>query len=386
MPHRIYLDNAATSWPKPEVVYAAVDRYQREIGASAGRGAYRTATEAGRVVEHARKSCAALLGVLDPRRIIFTPSATAALNQGIHGLLRSGDHVVTTVCEHNSVLRPLAEAGRRIGVETAYVDVDEAGVASAAAVAAALRPTTRLVVVSHASNVTGAIQPVAEIAAAARAAGAFVLVDAAQSVGHLPIDFHALGVDLLATSGHKGMFGPLGTGVLAIRAGLERELLPLEQGGTGVESQLDRQPTELPSRYESGSLNAPALAGLGAAAELVSRQPVALLAAHESRLTRRLIQGLAALPGVRVHGPPAEEPRAPVVSFQVEGYDPQELAAALDASAGIECRAGLHCAPRMHAALGTLNSGGLVRMSPGWATTSEEIDRTLEVIESLVAV
>jgi selenocysteine lyase/cysteine desulfurase len=327
-----------------------------------------------------------MLSVLDPRRVIFTANATGALNLAIHGLLRPGDHVVATVCEHNSVLRPLADAQRRLGVKVSFVPCDANGVVSPDEVASALRSTTRMVCITHASNVTGAIQPVADVAAAAHEAGAFVLVDAAQTLGHIPVDFYDLGADLLAAAAHKGPLGPLGAGLLAIREGLETELQPIQQGGRGVESQSDSQGLELPTRYESGSLNAPALAGLAAGVDELRNRGIDRVAVHEAGLTQRLWDGLMAIDGVRPYGPDGASKRAPVVSFSAQGYDPQELALALDAVAGIECRAGLHCAPKMHAALGTLESGGLVRFSLGWATKLEEIDRVLESVARLVAV
>jgi cysteine desulfurase family protein len=380
---RIYLDNAATSWPKPETVYAAVDRYQREVGAAAGRAAYADAVEAQRVVDDARRGCAALWGVDDSRRIVFGANGTDALNLAIHGVLRFGDHVVTTVCEHNSVLRPLAEARRRLGAEVDYIGCDGAGCVDPEDVRRALRSRTRLVAITHASNVTGAVQPVAEIGRIARDAGALLLVDVAQSAGHLPVDIDALGADLLAASGHKGMLGPLGTGLLALREGVEQRLAPTRQGGTGLNSSEDVQPAELPHRYEAGNLNTPALAGLAAAARFLAERSVEKIAAHEAALVARLCAGLESLPAVHLHGPSTGQPRAPVVAFSVEGYDPQEFAAALDSSFGVECRAGLHCAPRMHAALGTLERGGLVRLSCGWSTTANDVDRALEAIAAL---
>jgi cysteine desulfurase family protein len=380
---RIYLDNAATSWPKPEAVYAAVDRYQREVGASAGRGGYRDAVEAQRIVDAARRNCAALLGAGDPRQIIFAANGTDALNLAIHGVLRPGDHVVTTVCEHNSVLRPLAENVRSRGVELTVVGCDGAGVVDPDDIRRAMRPVTRLVAVTHASNVTGAVQPVPEIADAAHESGALVLVDAAQSAGHVEIDAATSQIDLLATSGHKGLLGPLGTGLLAIRGGLETELSPVRQGGTGAESQLDRQPDELPFRFEAGNLNVPALAGLASSTQFLLEGGLADAARTESALVERLHDDLTALPGVRVYGPPPSQARAPVVSFNVEGYDPQEFAAALDASFGVQCRAGFHCAPKMHEALGTLEAGGLVRFSVGWSTTEQQVDQALQAVAAL---
>ena len=376
---RIYLDNSATSWPKPEPVYAAVDQYQREIGIAAGRGSYADAVASQRIVDAARREVAALLGAPNPDHIITASNGTDALNLAIHGLLQPGDHVVATVCDHNSVLRPLAEATRSRDVQVTYVGCDSSGVIDPDDVRKAIRPNTRLVNVTHSSNVTGAIQPLSEIAPIVKAAGKLLLVDASQSAGHVSIDVAALGVDLLAASGHKGLLGPAATGILYIREGVEDQIRPIRQGGTGVESQLDRQPSELPTRFESGSLNGPGLAGLAAAARYL-RQHAAEIARHEAQLTRRLIEALMAIEGVRVYGPAPGVPRGPVVSFSVEGYDPQEVAAALDSSRNIQCRAGLHCAPKMHEALGTLATGGLVRMSLGWATTAAEIDAATEAV------
>jgi len=380
---RVYLDNAATSWPKPEAVYAAVDRYQRVVGAAAGRSGYREAGEAQRVVDAARRGCAALLGVVDPSRLVFGANGTDALNLAIHGLLRSGDHVVTTVCEHNSVLRPLAEAGRTRNVTVTYVGCDGAGYIDPHDIQRALTPRTRLVAITHASNVTGAIQPLEAIARVARTAQVTLLVDAAQSAGHVPLDIDALEADLVATSGHKGLLGPLGTGVLYIRSGLEGLLKPTRQGGTGLNSTVDAQPDQLPERYEAGNLNTPALAGLAASTEFLAEQTVDAIAERELMLVARLWEGLSDIPGVRLYGPSDEQPRAAVVSFRVEGYDPQDFAAALDSSFGVQCRAGLHCAPRMHAALGTVAQGGLVRLSCGWATTAAEVDKALEAIAAI---
>jgi cysteine desulfurase / selenocysteine lyase len=380
---RIYLDNAATSWPKPEPVYAAVDRYQRDIGAAAGRGGYREAVEAQRAVDAARRGCAALLGVEDPRRIVFTANGTDALNLAIHGLLRPADHVITTVCEHNSVLRPLAEASHSRDVHVSIIGCDETGVVDLDELKKSLRPNTRLLAITHASNVTGAVQPVAEAASLAHAAGALVLVDAAQTAGHLPVDVKRFDADLLAASGHKGLLGPLGTGLLYVREGLEPELAPVRQGGTGIDSQSDRQPNELPWRYEAGNLNTPALAGMAAAVQFLNERSVREVAAHESALIERLLNGLSEIKTARIYGPQGSQVRAAVVSFTIEGYDPQEFAAALDSSCGVQCRAGLHCAPRMHQALGTDAIGGTVRFSVGWSTTDKDVDSALRAVAAI---
>lgn len=389
MPDRLYFDNAATSWPKPDCVYEAVDRYQREIGASAGRGSYTSAIEAQRIVDSARRNCAQLIGVSDPSRIIFTANGTDALNLAIHGCLRKRDHVVTTDVEHNSVLRPLYLAQENLEIALQYARCDQQGYVDLEHLQQLIDSGTNLVAITHASNVTGAVQPLAEISEIVRSSGATLLVDAAQTAGHLPIDVEKLGIDLLASSGHKGLLGPLGTGLLYVREGLEELLNPHRQGGTGVDSISASQPKAMPERYEAGNLNVPALAGLAASTDFLLTESVEKIAAHEQALTRQLISGLQAVSGVEVFGPPADSPRASVVSFRGAGYDPQdwnpqELAATLDATAGLECRAGLHCAPRMHQSIGTADSGGLVRLSLGWSTTAEQVDTVLSVIASIL--
>ncbi len=382
---RVYLDNAATSWPKPTCVYDAVDHYQRSSGAPAGRGAYREASEVDRQIQQARLGIAQLLGSNQANQLIFTFNGTDSLNLAIHGVLRPGDHVVTTVCEHNSVLRPLAWQRRHRGVDVTYVTCDERGIIAADAVLEAVRPETRLVAVVHASNVTGAMLPVATIGAALRDQSQLLLVDAAQTLGHLPLNVEELGADLLAASGHKGLLGPLGTGVLYIRPGVEQVLETVRQGGTGSQSDQDVPPEALPWKYESGNHNVAGLVGLAAAVEELHRRGVAEIARHERELTERLLAGLADIAGVSVLGPGAGEERAAVVSVAVDEYDPQEVAAMLDATGRIQVRAGLHCAPRMHEALGTLAGGGTVRLSPGMMNTTQDVDRALEALRAAVA-
>jgi cysteine desulfurase / selenocysteine lyase len=383
---RIYLDNAATTWPKPEAVYDAVDRYQREIGAPNGRSGYREAQESNRIVERARRGVADLIGCDESSHVVFGLNCSDMLNLAIRGTVRPGDHVVTTVCDHNSVLRPLRALREESGVEVTYVPCDGQGYVSPDDVRAALRPNTRLVAVNHASNVTGAIQPVAEIGRIVRAAGALYLVDAAQSLGHVPIDVHSIDADLMAAPGHKGLLGPLGTGVLYIRPGVERELKPLRYGGTGTQSDEDRQPDELPQKYECGNHNLVGLAGLVAASEFLRDETIEAIHAHHSRIARRLMEGLAEIEGVTLYGPAATGERTSVVSITVEGFDPQELAAILEATHRIQCRAGFQCAPRMHASLGTTAGGGTLRFSPGFATTQEEIDQAVAALRDVAAI
>ncbi len=385
VPARIYLDNAATSWPKPEGVYAAVERAMRELGAPAGRSAYAEAAEVEQAILNVRKDIAGLIGTDDPRRIVFTLNGTDALNTAIHGVLRPGDHVVTTVAEHNSVLRPLRALEDAKQVEVTRVGCSAEGIVDPADIRAALRPRTRLIAMTHASNVTGALQPAADVGAIARERGALFLLDAAQTLGDLPIDAKGLNVDLLAVPGHKGLLGPLGTGVLYVRPGVEGQLQSLRQGGTGSRSEEDRQPEFLPDKYESGNLNVPGILGLGAGVAHLRQHGLSVIHEQIAALTARLIDGLSTIPGVTVYGPRGLERRVGIVSMNVRGFDPQEVAASLDAARRVQVRSGIHCAPRMHEALGTLRTGGTVRLSIGPFNTADDIDVALEAVNALAA-
>ena len=381
---RIYLDNAATSWPKPESVYRAIDDYQRRLGAPAGRGAYQEAGETERLIGVCRKKIAQLIGASDPSRIVFTHNGTDSLNLALHGLLRSGDHVVTTVCEHNSVLRPLRFLASHRDVTATFVPCDGAGFVAPDDIRRAIRSNTRLVALVHASNVTGALQPVEEVGRIAAEHGLLYLVDAAQTLGHEPLDVGRIGCHLLASPGHKGLLGPLGTGVLYVAPTAAEHLLPIRQGGTGTRSDDDVQPTSLPDRYESGNLNVPGIVGMEAGVTEILSRGVESIAGHQRQLTERLLSGLASLPNITLYGPTAAQSRVGRVSLNVAGYDPQELASLLDAQWSIQCRAGLHCAPKMHAALGTAPSGTL-RLSLGPYNISDHIDAVVAALRELAA-
>ena len=376
----IYLDNAATSFPKPESVYAAVDHYNRSLGAAAGRGGYRAAVEVDTVLRRCRKRAAELLGAESPERVVWTFNATDALNMALHGLLDRGDHVVTTAAEHNSVLRPLRALSDRRDVDVTVIDVDATGRVDPVAVRNALRPSTRLVAVQHASNVTGIVQPIDDIGSIAHENGTLVLVDAAQTAGHRPIDLADWPVDLLACAGHKGLLGPLGTGLLYIRPGTEDRMTGLRQGGTGSFSQEDRQPTAMPDHFEAGNPNAPALFGLDAGLAWLEEQGIDTLVAHEESLVERLVAGLEPLPDVTVIGPAPGTLRVGVVSLVAATLEPHVLATVLDESFGVQARAGLHCAPGVHRAAGTFDGGGTLRLSVGPFSTAEEIDEACEAV------
>jgi cysteine desulfurase family protein len=327
---RIYLDNAATSWPKPEAVYEASDHYLREIGAPNGRSSYGQAMESNRIIEQARRGVADLIDAGPGSHVAFGFNCTDVLNMAIRGIVRPGDHIVTTVCDHNSVLRPVRDLAENADCQVTYVPCDSQGFISPGDVRAAIRPETRLVVINHASNVTGAIPPIEEIGRRVRETDAIYMVDAAQSLGHVPISMRSLDCDLLAAPGHKGLLGPLGTGVLYLAPGIEHDLKPFRCGGTGSQSEADRQPDMLPDKYEPGNHNLPGLAGLAAATRFLRSETIESIHAHHNALTQKLLAGLREIEVVRIHGPKSTANRTSVVGITIEGYDPQELAAALD--------------------------------------------------------
>lgn len=369
--HIIYLDHAATSWPKPPEVIEAVRNAMLHDGANPGRGSHRMAVSASRIVFEARKALAELFRIANPNDIALTFNTTIALNMAIKGWLRPGDHVVATAVEHNAVRRPLEYLKRTIGVNVTYVETDEQGRLDPGRVRDALLPDTRLVIVNHSSNLLGSILPVAEIGSITRKRGIKLLVDAAQSAGVLPIDVEAMGIDMLAFPGHKGLLGPQGTGGLYIHPDIVLE--PVLHGGTGSQSEAAEQPDERPDRYESGTVNTPGLAGLAAGVRFVLHETVENIHNREWSLTQRLLEGLAAINGVRVFGPPSGEARTGIVSFIIGSADPSETAFILDQHYGIAVRAGYHCTPLAHGAAGTMATGA-VRASVGYTTTEADID------------
>ncbi len=374
----MYLDNASTSWPKPPSVVAAISGYLESPGTNPSRSLYRSAVLGEEIVFSARVALARLIGAKYPTQIIFTANATEALNLALAGSLVEGDRVVTTVTEHNSVLRPLFRMAP--GIDVAYVPCDATGMVDPRDAAAAMRPGTKVVAVNHASNVTGAVQSLACLAALAQKWGSLFLVDACQSTGLLDIDVEAMGIDLLAFSGHKGLYGPLGTGALYIRPGLD--LTPLKVGGTGILSESLAQPEVLPAKYESGTINACGIAGLGEAARLALEAGVKSLREHVTPLVSRLRDGLARIDGVRVVGPSSPEARVGIVAFTMESQPPGRVGFLLDELYGIQVRTGLHCAAMIHKFLGT-DPAGVVRVSLGKFNTMDEIDALIRAVEEI---
>ncbi len=375
----IYLDHAATSFPKPERVIRAVERCLREVAGSPARGGHVGVLDANRIVFATRERAARLLGVGDAARVVLTSGATLAINLALAGTLAPGDHVLTTDMEHNAVARPLARL-RRLGVEVGVAPHLADGRLFVAELDRHARSTTRWVVVNHASNVDGRALDLAAIADWCAARGTRLGVDAAQSAGYLPLDVDRLGIGWLACSGHKGLWGPQGTGLLAVGNGVRID--PVLAGGTGSKSESEEQPRELPDALESGTPNTPGIAGLGEALAFVAEQGIATLHERAQPLARMLERRLRAIGGVDVWGPGDAANAVPVVSFVIRDADPVLVAARLEDDWGIRVRVGLHCAPAAHRRLGTFPSGTL-RASPGPLTTEREIDALASAVAEI---
>jgi cysteine desulfurase family protein len=362
------MDNAATSFPKPATVLDAMVHFATGCGASAGRGGYAEAVECGRLLSEVRQRLCSLFNGADPRNFIFTLNCTDGLNLAIKGLVDPAGkgHAICSCIDHNSILRPLGTMEDRGWLAVTRVRVDPRdGLVDPAEIERAIRPDTRLIAITHASNVTGSLQPLAAMARIAREHDVPLVVDAAQSAGHVEIDLRALDIDLLAAPGHKALLGPLGTGFLYIRPGLEKRLRPLKEGGTGSMSDLDRQPDFMPDRFEPGSHNAIGLIGLGAGLAWVIDRTIAQLAEHERNLERTFIDGIGDVEGLHYYGPAGVRDRVGVFSVRVDGLPPGELSETLEREYGILTRSGIHCAPLAHRAIGTADTGGTTRFSFG---------------------
>ncbi len=372
----IYLDNAASSHPKPETVYQTVNEVLKNIGANPGRAGHGLAVKAGQWISRTRRALAELFDIKDPNRIVFTANTTEAINLGLKGLLNPGDHVITSSMEHNSVIRPLRFL-ETLDVEITIVSGNAQGQIQATAIEKAIRKNTRLIVLTHASNVTGGLMPLSEVAELTHRQGILFMVDAAQTAGLVPISAARMGIDLLAAPGHKGLMGPQGTGFLYIAPGIS--LRPLIEGGTGSQSELEVQPDFFPDRMESGTLNTPGLAGLGSGVRFILEQGLEQIRKKEMLLAQLLWVGLKKMPQVVVYGPEEAEDRTAVVSFNIAALNPQAVASILDMAYDMAVRAGLHCAALAHRTLGTFPEG-TVRVSPGFFNTEKEIETFLQAI------
>ncbi len=376
----IYLDNAATTWPKPESMVKAVGDCIRNTGANPGRGGHQMSLAAGRLIYDARELLAKLFNIDNPSRVVFTGNATESLNLVLKGILKPGSHVVTSSMEHNAVARPLHFL-RQQGVEVSIVECSPSGVLDPADVEKVVRKNTKALVVLHASNVTGTIMPVEQLGQIAANHGISFILDAAQTAGYLDIDVEKLHIDALAFTGHKGLYGPQGTGGLFVREGLE--VIPLLQGGTGSKSESLEQPVDLPDRFESGTPNTPGIAGLAEGVRVITQKGLGEIRRHENLLLQRFIDGLEQLRQVQIYGPSDPAQRVPVVSLNIKDQDSSEIAFILDRVYGIACRSGLHCSPQAHKTIGTLKKG-TVRFSFSMYNTIEEIDRTLHALEEII--
>lgn len=380
----IYLDNAATSFPKPPAMMEEMNAFQREIGANPGRSGHGRSIDAGRVLYEAREALAALFNIDDPLSFVLTKNSTEALNIVLLGALAPGDHVVTTSMEHNSVMRPLRYLASR-GVCLSVIGCSPQGELDPADLQKALRKNTKVVVMTHASNVTGTIQPVAEVGRIVREReGVMFCVDAAQTAGALPIDVEQMNIDLLAVTGHKSLYGPQGTGALFIRKGLEKKIAPLMMGGTGSRSEFEIQPDFLPDKYESGTPNALGFAGLCAGLKFIAGHSIAAVREKEKQITAAFLKRLYdGCPEATVYGPADADRQTAVVSFTVRGVTPSDAALHFEEKYGILCRPGLHCAPSAHRTLGTFPQG-TVRFSFGFFNAPGDAAMAADAVRDLL--
>ncbi len=376
----LYLDNAATSFPKPEVVYRELQDYLRRDGANPGRGGHQWAVRVEKTLDDTRSLLARFFGMDDYRRVIFTLNGTDSLNMAIKGVVRPGDHVVTSLLEHNSVSRPLKQLESDGIISLTQLPFSQEGFIDPDDFRRALTSRTRLVVLLHASNVLGTMQPVAEVGGICRRHEALFLVDAAQTAGILPIDMQGMQIDLLAFPGHKAMFGPPGTGVLLV--GHRVQPVPWREGGTGFDSEDPVQPRQLPYLLEGGTPNTLGVAALRAGLRFVTGEGLDRIRGHEQRLLTRLIESLRDNPKIRLYGSLDLSRRVGSLALNREGYTASEVGMILDNAFEIAVRPGLHCAPYLHRELGTAPEGA-IRISPGYFNTEEDIERCLSALEQL---
>ena len=375
----IYFDNAATTFPKPNIVYEKHIEAMKEYGANPGRAGHKMALRANRGIFETRNSIAKLFNIKNMMNIIFTFNGTESLNLGIKGILKEGDHVIATSMEHNSVLRPIKHLEEK-GVENTIVKADSKGQINTSDIEAAIKKNTKLIVVTHISNLTGTIMPIEEIGQMAKKHKIHFMVDAAQSAGVYPIDVEKMNISLLAAPGHKGLLGPQGTGFLYIAEDLDIE--DILQGGTGSASESLTQPTTRPDRYESGTPNGPGIIALGAGVDYILEKGIDTLREHEEALTQHFLKGIEEIEGVKVYGPRDIKKQAAVVALNLQDIDSAEISYILDEEYDIAVRSGLHCAPLAHKTIGTLNQG-LVRFSFGIFNTINEVDKAINALKDI---
>ncbi len=375
----LYLDNSATSWPKPDSVYLKMIECMKNYGANPGRSGHRMAMQAAEKVHQCRENLARLFGIADPLRIVFTANATEAINLAVKGLLIPGDHVILSSMEHNSVVRPLKKL-ETLGVELSIVKADQSGKVSAEDIVKSIKINTKLLIVTHASNVTGTVNDLKSLGRLAKEHKIVYMVDASQTAGNYPVDVGLMNIDLLAFSGHKGLLGPQGTGGLYIREGVMLDTL--REGGTGSFSESLKQPDFLPDRYESGTLNLPGIAGLNEGIKYILDTGIKNIQNHENQLTRYMLEGLGEIKNVKVYGSRNFEHRIGVISVTIDEKDCHEVCRELDEKYDIAARGGLHCAYLAHKTIGTQNTG-TIRFSIGFFNTIKDIDEALKAVKAI---
>ncbi|NLB53103.1 MAG: aminotransferase class V-fold PLP-dependent enzyme [Syntrophomonadaceae bacterium] len=378
----IYMDNAATSYPKPETVYQAIDNFNRNIGANPGRGSNQQSLKSGSILVEAREALASLFNIADSNQIAFMANITEAINVGLKGILKKGDHVITTSMEHNSIARPLYAMTEQGGVEWTAVPCAPDGSLDPQNIKQVIKPHTKMICMLHASNLTGTIMPIEQVGQIASDHGVLFMVDSAQSAGVLPIDVERHNIDLLAFTGHKSLLGPQGTGGLYIKPGID--IRPLKEGGTGSLSEHLAHPGMMPDLLESGTHNTPGIAGLLAGVEFINQTGINVIEEHEAAMTELLLSGLDAIKGLTVYGPRDIKRQTAVVAFNIDGIDCGAVSMMLDYEYGIITRAGTHCTPMAHKTIGTLELGAC-RLSPGFFTTPEEIQAVIKAIATIAA-
>jgi len=374
-----YFDNAATSWPKPESVYKAMDNFARHIGGNPGRSAHRLSIAGAKIIYETRELLANLFGINDSSRIIFTANATEAINLGLKGILKKNDNVIVSSFEHNSVMRPLRFLEKELNISITVVPPSSSGPVDIKELEKNISDQTKLIVISHISNVTGEILPVNEIGSIARKYNILFMVDGAQSAGSIPINLAEIGVSLFAFTGHKGLMGPQGTGGLYIAPDVD--LIPLKQGGTGSRSEYEEQPDFLPDKYEAGTPNTVGIAGLGAGVKFILNTGIEKIWKKKKSLSQYLLERLKSIKDVQIYGS-FKEDKLPIVSFNLGKIQPSKVAQLLDEKYKIMVRPGLHCAPLAHRTIGTFPEG-TVRISLGYFNTEKEIDYLIKCLKKI---
>ena len=376
----VYLDNAATTFPKPEEVYEEVMKCMREYGANPGRSGHRLALEAGRVIYDTRETLSKMFNIKNPMNIVFTCGGTDGLNLAIKGILKSGDHVITSTMEHNSVLRPLKDLEKK-GLELTIVKCDEKGFINIEDIENSIKSNTKVIITTHASNVIGTIFPIKEIGELAHANDLIYIVDAAQTAGLYDIDVEDMNVDVLVFPGHKSLLGPQGTGAIYIGENICIDCT--KQGGTGSSSESLVQPDIMPDKFESGTPNTPGIAGLGRGAKFIMERGMENIRLHETELTKYFLEELNKIEEITIYGPNDADKQVPVISINIKDADSSEVGYLLDSEFDIAVRTGLHCAPLAHETAGTLQSG-TIRFSIGYFNTKEDIDKALDALKSII--